>query len=129
LWSAAAAHSIEVMSGTGPRETNTVRSKDMTEHVTTQALRADLANVMRDAEALMKASAGHGGEKVDEARSRILESLESAKRRLLEVERSAVRHGEEAVAATENYVKSNPWQSVGIAAGVGLILGVLLARR
>jgi ElaB/YqjD/DUF883 family membrane-anchored ribosome-binding protein len=129
LWSAAAAHSIELVSGTGPRETNTVRSKDMTEHVTTQALRADLANVMRDAEALMKASAGHGGEKVDEARTRILESLESAKRRLLEVERSAVRHGEEAVAATENYVKSNPWQSVGIAAGVGLILGVLLARR
>lgn len=101
----------------------------MAEHMTTQALRTDLANVMRDAEALMKASAGHGGEKVDEARNRILESLESAKRRLLEVERSAVRHGDEAVAATEKYVKSNPWQSVGIAAGVGLILGVLLARR
>ena len=101
----------------------------MAEHMTTQALRTDLANVMRDAEALMKASAGHGGEKVDEARNRILESLESAKRRLLEVERSAVRQGEEAVAATEQYVKSNPWQSVGIAAGVGLILGVLLARR
>jgi ElaB/YqjD/DUF883 family membrane-anchored ribosome-binding protein len=66
---------------------------------------------------------------VDEARTRILESLESAKRRLLEVERSAVRQGEEAVAATEKYMKTNPWQSVGIAAGVGLILGVLLARR
>jgi len=101
----------------------------MAGHVTTEALRTDLANVMRDAEALMKASAGHGGEKVDEARNRILESLESAKRRLLEVERSAVRHGEEAVVATEKYVQSNPWQSVGIAAGVGLILGVLLARR
>jgi ElaB/YqjD/DUF883 family membrane-anchored ribosome-binding protein len=129
LWSAAAAHSIELAGEAGLRETNTVRSKDMAEHVTTEALRADLANVMRDAEALMKASAGHGGEKVDEARIRILESLESAKRRLLEFERSAVRHGEEAVAATENYVKTNPWQSVGIAAGVGLILGVLLARR
>ena len=101
----------------------------MAEHMTTEALRKDLANVMRDAEALMKASAGHGGEKVDEARTRILESLESAKRRLLEVEHSAVRHGEEAVAATEKYMKTNPWQSVGIAAGVGLILGVLLARR
>lgn len=101
----------------------------MAGHMTTEALRTDLANVMRDAEALMKASAGHGGEKVDEARTRILESLESAKRRLLEIERSAVRQGEEAVEATEKYVKSNPWQSVGIAAGVGLILGVLLARR
>ena len=61
----------------------------MTGHVTTAALRTDLANVMRDAEALMKASAGQGGEKVNEARTRILESLESAKRRLLEAERSA----------------------------------------
>jgi len=129
LWYAVAAPSIELVGGTGLRETITVRSKDMAEHMTTEALRKDLANVMRDAEALMKASAGHGGEKVDEARTRILESLESAKRRLLEVERSAVRQGEEAVVATEKYVKSNPWQSVGIAAGVGLILGVLLARR
>jgi ElaB/YqjD/DUF883 family membrane-anchored ribosome-binding protein len=101
----------------------------MTEHVSTAALKADLAAVMRDAEALMKASADAGGDKVNEARSRIRESLESARRRLLEAERSAVRQGEEAVAATEDYVKRNPWQSVGIAAGVGLVIGVLLARR
>jgi ElaB/YqjD/DUF883 family membrane-anchored ribosome-binding protein len=101
----------------------------MTEHVSTAALKADLAAVMRDAEALMKASADTGGDKVNEARARIRESLESARRRLLEAERSAVRHGEEAVTATEDYVKRNPWQSVGIAAGVGLVIGVLLARR
>ena len=101
----------------------------MTEHVSTAALKADLAAVMRDAEALMKASADAGGDKVNEARTRIRESLESARRRLIEAERSAVRHGEEAVTATEDYVKRNPWQSVGIAAGVGLVIGVLLARR
>jgi ElaB/YqjD/DUF883 family membrane-anchored ribosome-binding protein len=101
----------------------------MTEHVSTAALKADLAAVMRDAEALMKASADAGGDKVNEARTRIRESLESAKRRLIEAERSAMRQGEEAVAATEDYVKRNPWQSVGIAAGVGLVIGVLLARR
>jgi ElaB/YqjD/DUF883 family membrane-anchored ribosome-binding protein len=101
----------------------------MTEHVSTAALKADLAAVMRDAEALMKASADAGGDKVNEARTRIRESLESAKRRLIEAERSAVRHGEEAVTATEDHIKRNPWQSVGIAAGVGLVIGVLLARR
>jgi len=101
----------------------------MTEHVSTAALKADLAAVMRDAEALMKASADAGGEKVNEARTRIRESLESARRRLIEAERSAVRHGEEAVTATEDHIKRNPWQSVGIAAGVGLVIGVLLARR
>jgi ElaB/YqjD/DUF883 family membrane-anchored ribosome-binding protein len=101
----------------------------MTQHVTTATLRADLAAVMRDAEALIKASADQGGEKVTEARTKIRESLETAKARLQDAERAALRHGEDAVIATEDYMKRNPWQSVGIAAGVGLVLGVLLARR
>jgi ElaB/YqjD/DUF883 family membrane-anchored ribosome-binding protein len=101
----------------------------MTEQVTAATLKADLATVMRDAEALIKASADQGGEKMNEARSRIRESLESAKTRLQAAERAALRHGEDALIATEDYVKRNPWQSVGIAAGVGLVLGVLLARR
>ena len=47
----------------------------------------------------------------------------------MEAERAAVRHGEDAVHATEDYARRNPWQAMGIAAGVGLVLGVLLARR
>jgi ElaB/YqjD/DUF883 family membrane-anchored ribosome-binding protein len=101
----------------------------MTEHVTTATLKADLAAVMRDAEALIKASADQGGEKVSAARTKILESLETAKTRLQAAERAALRHGEDAMIATEDYVKRNPWQSVGIAAGIGLVIGVLLARR
>lgn len=101
----------------------------MTENVTTQRLKDDLATVLRDAEALIKATAEHGGEKSAEARARIRESLDAAKRRLHEAEQSAVRHGEEAFHATEDYARRNPWQAMGIAAGVGLILGVLLARR
>jgi ElaB/YqjD/DUF883 family membrane-anchored ribosome-binding protein len=101
----------------------------MTEHVTSATLKADLAAVMRDAELLMKASADQGGEKVTEARAKIRDSLDAAKSRLLEAERAARRHGEDAVIATEEYVRRNPWQSVGVAAGVGLVLGVLLARR
>jgi ElaB/YqjD/DUF883 family membrane-anchored ribosome-binding protein len=84
---------------------------------------------MRDAEALMKASADQGGEKMNEARAKIRDSLETARSRLMSAERAALRHGEDAVIATEEYVRRNPWQSVGIAAGVGLVIGVLLARR
>ena len=101
----------------------------MTDQVTTQKLKDDLAAVLRDAEALIKASAEHGGEKTAEARARIRESLDAARRRLHEAEQSAVRHGEEAVHATEDFARRNPWQAMGVAAGVGLILGVLLARR
>jgi ElaB/YqjD/DUF883 family membrane-anchored ribosome-binding protein len=101
----------------------------MTEHLSTATLKADLAAVMRDAEALIKASADQGGEKVGEARARIRESLEAARTRLHDVEQAALRQGEDAMLATEQYVRRNPWQSVGIAAGVGLLLGVLLSRR
>ena len=101
----------------------------MTDHVTTQRLKDDLSTVLRDAEALIKASAEHGGEKTAEARAKIRESLDAAKRRLQEAERAAVRHGEDAVHATEDYARRNPWQAMGIAAGVGLVMGVLLARR
>jgi ElaB/YqjD/DUF883 family membrane-anchored ribosome-binding protein len=42
---------------------------------------------------------------------------------------SAAEMGEEAVKATETYVRENPWQAIGIAAGVGLVLGLLISRR
>jgi ElaB/YqjD/DUF883 family membrane-anchored ribosome-binding protein len=102
---------------------------DMTEHVTTAQLKADMATVLRDAEALMQASSAAGGEKMNEARAKIRESLEAAKSRLHQAERAARQHGEDAIHATEDYARRNPWQAMGIAAGVGLVVGVLLARR
>jgi ElaB/YqjD/DUF883 family membrane-anchored ribosome-binding protein len=41
----------------------------------------------------------------------------------------ALRRAREVADATDEYVRENPWQSVGIAAGVGLLLGLLLSRR
>ena len=101
----------------------------MSNHATTQRLKDDLAAVLRDAELLMQASAEYGGEKTAEARARIRESLDAAKRRLHEAERAAVRQGEDAMHATEDYTRKNPWQALGIAAGIGLVIGVLVARR
>ena len=101
----------------------------MDEQVTTAKLKDDLATVLRDAEALIKASAEHGGEKTAEARARIRESLDAAKRRLHEAEQAAILQGQDALHSTEEFARQNPWQAMGIAAGVGLSLGVLLARR
>jgi ElaB/YqjD/DUF883 family membrane-anchored ribosome-binding protein len=101
----------------------------MTDTITTQKLKDDLAAVMRDAEALLSASASQGGEKVEAARAKIRESLETAKARVREAEQHARQQGEAAIHATEDYTKQHPWHALGIAAGVGLIVGVLLARR
>ena len=101
----------------------------MTEQATTAQLKADMAAVLRDAEALIQASSAAGGEKMNEARAKIRESLEAAKVRLHQAERAARQHGEDTLRATEDYVRHNPWQAIGVAAGVGLVVGVLLARR
>ena len=101
----------------------------MADTVTTARLKEDLAAVMRDAEALIKASADQGGEKMNEARAKVRASLEGARLRLHDAERAARQHGEDALHATEDYAKSKPWQAMGMAAAVGLVIGVLLARR
>jgi len=101
----------------------------MNDTVTAAKLKEDLAAVMRDAEALISASAGQGGEKLTEARAKIRSSLDAAKARVMAAEHAAVQRGEDALHATEDYAKRNPWQAMGVAAGVGLVIGVLLARR
>lgn len=97
--------------------------------VTTEQLVADLKTVVEDAEALLKATSTLTGEKIQEVRTRAEESLRQAKARLVEVEEEALRRAREVADAADEYVRENPWQSVGIAAGVGLVLGLLIARR
>jgi ElaB/YqjD/DUF883 family membrane-anchored ribosome-binding protein len=99
------------------------------EQVTTAKLMDDLRTVVRDTEDLIKATATQTGERAEEARRRAAAALERARTRLQEAQASAAELGDEAIKATEHYVKENPWQALGIAAGVGLVLGVLLARR
>ena len=100
-----------------------------TAEVTTDQLLADLKTVMNDAEALLRATSTQTGEKIQEVRARAEESLRQAKQRLSSIEDEALRRVREVADATDEYVRENPWQSVGIAAGVGLLLGLLLARR
>ena len=101
----------------------------MSSEVTTDQLVADLKVVINDAEALLRATSAQTGEKIQEARARAEASLRQARERLSEVEEEALRRARELADATEEYVRDNPWQSLGIAAGVGLVLGVPIARR
>ena len=69
------------------------------------------------------------GERIQEVRARAEQSLQQARARLSELEQEAYKRAQEVADATEGYVRDNPWQSVGIAAGVGLLIGLLLSRR
>jgi ElaB/YqjD/DUF883 family membrane-anchored ribosome-binding protein len=45
------------------------------------------------------------------------------------MEQELVAQARDAARETDRYVRQNPWQSIGIAAGVGLLIGVLIGRR
>lgn len=99
------------------------------QEITREQLVSDLKVVIADAEALLKASADHGGEKVAELRSRAAASINSMKAKLGETEQRMVEKTKDAARATDAYVHDNPWRSIGIAAGVGLAIGFLLRRH
>jgi ElaB/YqjD/DUF883 family membrane-anchored ribosome-binding protein len=105
------------------------RRKKMTETVTADKLMDDLHAVIRDAESLLKATAAETGEKIGEARARAEETVRQAKARLADVEDEALKRARALAAEADEYVRDNPWQVVGIAAGIGLVLGLLIGRR
>jgi len=94
-----------------------------------EKLMSDLQSVVEDAEALLQATAAQTGERVDGVRARARESLKQARSRLVEVEGEALEQVREAAESADEYVRENPWQVVGVAAGVGLLLGLLISRR
>ena len=102
---------------------------DGSDIVTRDKLVADLKVVINDAEELLKITAGQAGDKAAAVRDRLQKTLEQAKAKLVETENKALDQTKAAARATDAYVHENPWRSVGIAAGVGLLFGLLLGRR
>jgi len=92
-------------------------------------LMEDLRQVVVDVEELLKATAGQAGERVSEARQRAEQTLRATRKRLGELEGEAVERAREAAGEADRYVRENPWQSIGIAAGVAFLIGVLVSRR
>ena len=77
---------------------------------TTDHLMAELRAVAREAEELLQATADQTGARVEELRERAKDALEAAR-------------------GIDDQVRKNPWAAVAIAAGVGLVLGLLLSRK
>ena len=96
--------------------------------VSKEKLMQDLRVVVADAEELLRVTAGQAGEKVSAARERIQENLVVAKERLAAAQESLIAKTRQAAKVTDEYVHENPWKAVGIAAGVSLVVGMLVAR-
>ncbi len=97
--------------------------------ISADKLMEDLRLVVTDAEELLRATAGQAGEKVAAARARAEGSIDAAKARIAQAGYAAADQTRVAVKATDDYVRENPWTAIGIAAAVGLVVGVLLSRK
>ncbi|MFN3398520.1 MAG: YqjD family protein [Sulfurimicrobium sp.] len=100
-----------------------------TELVSREKLVSDLKVVIGDAEELLRATANQAGEKIAEIRVKAEENLRNAKIRLARAEEAMLARTKAAARATDDYVRANPWRAVGIAAGAGFIVGLLVGRR
>ena len=94
-----------------------------------EQLVSSLRRVVSDAEDLLSATADSTDGKVGVLRERVRDSLLVAREKLHDAD-SAVRfQARRAAEATDEYVHDNPWSSIGAAAALGLLIGVLLGSR
>lgn len=94
-----------------------------------EKLMNDLKVVIADAEELLKMTASEVGDKAAALRTRMQARLEQAKSDLLHLQELTVVKAKEVGQATDHYVRDNPWQAVGLAAGAGFLIGLLVSRR
>jgi ElaB/YqjD/DUF883 family membrane-anchored ribosome-binding protein len=101
----------------------------VTSTVNKDKLMSDLRVVIADAEELLRMTADQAGDAAVDIRSRIQARMNQAKADLMLLQEAAVAKAKAAGHATDEFVHENPWKSIGIAAGVGMLLGLLVGRR
>lgn len=97
--------------------------------VSRERVMRDLKTLARDTEDLLKVTAGDLGDKAKELRTRLTEALHRAKETYAELQGKTVACAKAAAKRTDTVIRDHPWQAVGIAFGIGLLVGVLVARK
>ena len=94
-----------------------------------EKLVSDLRTLVTDAEELFKVTASQAGERIAVARQKIEQSLIEGKKALADAETTLLKKSKECAEIADDYVRENPWGAVGVAAAVGLALGLLIRGR
>ncbi len=91
----------------------------------TDRLVGDLKAVAHDTKELLKASATGLTEEVHEARDSLTDALSRAKTSCDHLQEKAVAGAK----AADKMVREHTYQSIGVAFGIGVLIGVLAARK
>ena len=94
-----------------------------------ESLIGEFKSLMADAEALIKATADHPSEAISSIRNKAMETLAGAKESLSGVEGKLVDKAKVVAEGADDFVHRNPWEAVGVAAGLGLLIGLFIRRR
>ena len=90
---------------------------------------SDFKSLLSEGEALFKSATGSGDQALAAARDKFKEQLAVAKDRYCELQDATVKQAKRAATATDEYVHGNPWASIAVAGGIGLLLGMLITNR
>ena len=110
----------------------TVKKSDVAQETTAPSsdqLIGEFKALMADAEALIKATEGHADGAIGSIRSKALETIAGAKESLAGVEGQLADKAKAAAVSADDFVHRNPWEAVGVAAGLGLLIGLFIRRR
>ena len=100
----------------------------MEDMITKEKLRNNWKSLVDDLETVLGEVKNDLGDKAASVRARLERNLEAAKERLAEIEDDLKDQATAAAKVADEYVHENPWQSAGVALGVGFVLGVLISR-
>lgn len=94
-----------------------------------KTVRNDMRTLIQDAQELFLEASTATGEKAEDLRAKGMVLLETAMDKAHEVQAMALEKGKEAAKTTDEFVHEHPWPAVAISAGVGLLVGLLIARK
>jgi ElaB/YqjD/DUF883 family membrane-anchored ribosome-binding protein len=94
-----------------------------------ETVQSELKNLVQEAQALFDEASGVTGAKAEELRARGMHMLDSAMHSVHELQSAVTAAGRKVVHDTDHYVHQHPWQAIGIAGAVGVVVGLLIARR
>jgi ElaB/YqjD/DUF883 family membrane-anchored ribosome-binding protein len=88
----------------------------------------DVQNVVSEAQELLKTVKDEGASRLEDVRAKVSTQVDAAREKFGEIQRSVQDGAQYAMTTTDEYVRSNPWRAVGIAAAAGAVIGFLAAR-
>ena len=110
-------------------ETHFEKLEEANRYASRERVLEDLKTLSRDAEGLLKAIASDASDKGKQLRARLGDALERAKAATIRLQQQTAAAARAAAKHTDAAIREHPYQSMGIAFGVGVLVGVLVARR